>query len=100
VINLHPPTVALVAASFPGDAERAQALMTALAGLVSATVFGVWLVRPLAAHLDRDFEVRVRAEESRLVARRGRPRTQFYFAVALALVMMALVMALHAGSGG
>jgi len=94
-IDLHPPTVAAFAASHPGDAERAQAMATALAALASALALGGLLIRPLAAHLDRDFALRVRIEESRLVARRGRPRAAFYFAVAAALVLMALVVVLR-----
>ncbi len=94
-IDLHPPSTAAFAAGYPGDAERAQAFATALAGLVSATVLGALIVRPLAAHLDRDIALRVRLEQSRIAARRGRPRAAFYFAVAAALALMALVVVLR-----
>lgn len=96
-VCLHPPTAARVQAAFPGQAERALAMLTAFAALVSALVAGVWLVRPLAAHLERDLAVQVLLERSRRVARRGRPRPAFYLAVAVALALMVAVIALKAG---
>jgi hypothetical protein len=94
-IDVHPPHVAAIGAAFPGAVERAQAAMTALAGLLCAMVFAGLLVRPLAKHLDRDFAVRVRMEQNRAVARVGRPRAAFYLAVGVALALMAAVVLLR-----
>lgn len=96
VIALHAPTVAALSSSYPGNVERAQALMIAVATLAFALVFATRLAQPLVGHLDHDIAVRVTAERSRLVARRGRPCAAFYLAVGCALALMATVMALRA----
>jgi hypothetical protein len=90
---LHRPQalVALTLAHGP-RARMALTLATALVGFAQLLLVRAHLIGPLEAHLQHDRDLRGRLASDRAIARRGRPRVQFFAHVALALLAMAAVL--------
>lgn len=92
-INLHPGTLRALRLSFQGPARigAVQAAVTAAAALLWVVTYHACLLSPLRSHLEHDRQAHAEIGELRRLARRGRPRPQFYVAMALALGSMIML---------
>jgi hypothetical protein len=92
------PSGARLAEAFAGRVESAQVLVTVGIGLLTIILYRAYLLAPLEAHLQHDRDLARYTEAARRQARKGRPRTAFYFAVAVALAAMIAIVLQRAGS--
>jgi hypothetical protein len=92
-LHLHPPMLRALRLSFgsPDRVSAVQAGLTAALALLWAVVFHSFLAGPLRAHLLQDRALGADLQALQRLARRGRPRIQFYVAMLLALLSMALL---------
>lgn len=92
-LDFHPPTQRALRLSFgsPDRVSAVQAAFTAALALLWATCFHHFLAGPLRAHLLQDRRLSSELQRTARLARRGRPRPQFYLAMLLALLSMALL---------
>jgi hypothetical protein len=90
-VDLSPAFARALGAAFGPRAPRMQALVTVAAGVLWIGILRAYLLGPLHAHLQHDRDLLAVIEADRRHARRGRPRTAFYFAVVVALVAMGAV---------
>lgn len=90
---LHPPTLHALRQGFSDDAQRAsfQAAGCGAVALLLVFVFQLALLGPLRVHLEHDRAVTAEQLALRQLARRGRPRPQFYLALLLSLASMILL---------
>lgn len=92
-LTQHPPLQRALRLSFPESSQRSavQAAACGALGLLLVVLFHSALLAPLRVHLEHDRAVTAELLALRQLARRGRPRPQFYLALVLSLASMILL---------
>lgn len=92
-LTQHPPIQRALRLSFPEPTQLSavQAAACGALGLLLVVLFHGALLAPLRVHLEHDRAVTAELLALRQLARRGRPRPQFYLALVLSLASMILL---------